>query len=49
MRDRLRHANAPKPIQDAIGGWGREDIGDAYGLGYALEKLKGWLDKVVLK
>jgi integrase len=48
MRDRLRHANAPKPIQDAVGGWGREDVGDTYGLGYGLEHLKVWLDKVVL-
>jgi hypothetical protein len=50
MRDRLRHANAPKSIQDAIGGWGREDIGDAYGLeGEGLNQLKGWLEKVVTK
>lgn len=48
MRDRLRHVNAPKPIQDAVGGWGREDVGDTYGLGYGLEHLKGWLDKIVL-
>lgn len=49
MRDRLRQANAPKSIQDAVGGWGKEDIGDNYGFGYGLEQLKGWLDKVVLK
>jgi len=49
IRDRLRQANAPKSIQDAVGGWGKEDIGDNYGLGYALEQLKDWLDKVVLK
>lgn len=49
MRDRLRNVNAPKPIQDAVGGWGKQDIGDSYGLGYGLETLKGWLDKVVLK
>lgn len=48
MRDRLRHAGAPKPIQDAVGGWGREDVGDSYGLGYGLEHLKIWLNKVVL-
>ncbi|ARO87958.1 integrase [Nitrosospira lacus] len=46
MRDRLRHAHAPKPIQDAVGGWGREDVGDTYGLGYGLVHLKEWLDKV---
>jgi integrase len=48
MRDRLRNVNAPKPIQDAVGGWGKQDIGDSYGLGYGLETLKGWLEKVVL-
>lgn len=48
MRDRLRHAHAPKPIQDAVGGWGREDVADTYGLGYGLEHLKEWLDKVVV-
>ena len=49
MRDKLRLANAPKSIQDAVGGWSKEDRGDNYGLGYSLEQLKGWLDKVVLK
>jgi integrase len=49
IRDRLRQANAPKSIQDAVGGWSKEDIGDNYGLGYGLEQLKGWLNKVVLK
>jgi len=50
MRGRLRHTNAPKSIQDDIGGWGREDIGDAYGLGgEGLNQLKGWLEKVVTK
>jgi integrase len=48
IRDRLRHAGAPKDIQDAIGGWGKEDIGDKYGLGYGLGQLKGWMDKIVL-
>lgn len=48
MRDRLRDVNAPKPIQEAVGGWGKQDIGDNYGHGYALETLKEWLDKVVI-
>jgi integrase len=48
IRDRLRQAGAPKDIQDAVGGWGKEDIGDKYGLGYGLGQLKGWLDKIVL-
>lgn len=48
MRDRLRDVNAPSNIQDAVGGWGKQDIGDNYGHGYALETLKEWLDKVVI-
>lgn len=48
IRDRLRNVGAPKDIQDAIGGWGKEDIGDKYGLGYGLQQLKGWLDKIVV-
>jgi integrase len=48
IRDRLRSVGAPKDIQDAVGGWGKEDIGDKYGLGYGLGQLKGWMDKVVL-
>ena len=47
--DRLRHVETPRDIQDAIGGWGKEDIGDKYGLGYKLEQLRMWLDKTVLK
>ncbi len=49
IRDRLRNVGAPRDIQDAVGGWGKEDIGDKYGLGYGLEQLKMWLDKIVLK
>ncbi|SEL64938.1 Phage integrase family protein [Nitrosovibrio tenuis] len=48
IRDRLRNVGAPKDIQDAVGGWGKEDIGDKYGLGYGLGQLKGWLDKIVI-
>lgn len=49
IRDRLRHVGAPKDIQDAVGGWAKEDIGDKYGLGYGLEQLKRWLQKVVVE
>lgn len=48
LRDRLRNCGAPKSIQDAVGGWSREDVGDKYGLGYELVQLKTWLDKVAL-
>lgn len=43
MRDRLRNANAPKPVQDEVGGWARESIGESYGEGTALSILQGWL------
>lgn len=48
MRDRLRNVNANKEIQDAVGGWGKIDMGEKYGQGYALKLLKEWLDKVML-
>jgi integrase len=48
MRDRLRHANAPQDIQDAIGGWGSRTVGMGYGEGYRLDQLKSYLQKVVL-
>ena len=40
---------ALKDIQDAVGGWGKEDIGDKYGLGYGLAQLREWMDKIVLE
>ena len=48
MRDRLRHANVPQDIQDAVGGWGSRTVNMGYGEGYRLEQLRGHLDKVVL-
>ena len=48
LTDRLRNCGALKSIWDAMGGWSREDVGENYGLGYGLERLKVWLDKVVL-
>lgn len=47
MRDRLRQVNAPKDIQDAIGGWGKQTIADNYGRGYGLQIMHEWLSKVV--
>lgn len=47
MRDRLRHANAPQDIQDAIGGWGSPTVGMGYGEGYRLEQLRSHLEKAV--
>jgi integrase len=48
MRDRLRHANAPQDIQDAIGGWGSRTVGMGYGEGYRLDQLRSYLEKVEL-
>ena len=48
IRDRLRNVGASKDIQDAVGRWGKEDIQGKYGLGYGLQHLKMWLDKIVL-
>ncbi|SEU04824.1 Phage integrase family protein [Paracoccus homiensis] len=46
MRDRLRHVEAPKEVADAIGGWARQSVGDGYGDGYELAKLKEYMDKL---
>ncbi|PTR15068.1 hypothetical protein C8R31_10495 [Nitrosospira sp. Nsp2] len=35
-------------MQDAVGGWGSVDLPDTYGLGYVLDYIKVWLDKVAL-
>ena len=40
MRDRLRNTGATKDIQDAVGGWGEEEISDNYGEGYMLRLLR---------
>lgn len=39
MRDRLRAAQVPHDIQEAIGGWGTRTIGQGYGNGYPLKVL----------
>ena len=43
MRDRLRAVECPSDIIDAIGGWATAGVGQAYGLGYSLEKKWEWL------
>ena len=43
MRDRLRAVECPSDIIDAIGGWTTAGVGQAYGLGYSLEKKLEWL------
>jgi integrase len=47
IRDRLRNVDAPKEIQDAVGGWGRQEIGQQYGEGYAVAQLARWLRKLI--
>jgi beta-glucosidase/6-phospho-beta-glucosidase/beta-galactosidase len=48
MRDRLRHVDTPRDIQDEIGGWGSRSVGQAYGEGYRLSQLKSFMDRIVL-
>lgn len=48
MRDRLRNAEAPVDIADAIGGWARRSVGEGYGKGHRLEVLQKHMKKVVL-
>ncbi|SDR09353.1 Integrase [Rhizobiales bacterium GAS113] len=47
MRDRLRHEDVPKELQDAIGGWGTLSMGQGYGEGYQLGQLRDHLAKVI--
>ena len=45
MRDRLRAVNCPADMIDQIGGWRKKSVGEGYGEGYVLSKLKDWLTK----
>ena len=45
MRDRLRAVNCPAEMIDQIGGWRKRSVGEGYGEGYVLSKLKDWLTK----
>ncbi len=38
MRDRLRAINCPSEMIDQVGGWSPRKPGEAYGIGYSLEK-----------
>ncbi len=48
MRDRLRAAQVPHDIQEAIGGWGARTVGQGYGQGYPLEVLHAHIARTVL-
>ena len=43
LRDRLRAVQCPSDMIDQIGGWSTAGVGQAYGLGYSLEKKWEWL------
>jgi len=47
MRDRLRAVQCPFDIVNQIGGWATAGVGNAYGHGYELDVLHGWMEKVV--
>ena len=47
MRDRLRAVQCPFDIVNQIGGWSTAGVGNAYGSGYGLDVLYGWMEKVV--
>ena len=47
FRDRLRAVECPMDLIDQIGGWKSvSSIGNSYGLGYRMEQLKGFFDKI---
>ena len=43
LRGRLRAAEYPSDVVDAIGGWKTSGVGHGYGNGYPLEVLARWL------
>ena len=49
MRDRLRHVDAPRDIQDQIGGWGSRTVGQGYGEGYLLTQLSAFMERIALR
>jgi integrase len=46
LRDRLRAAECPADIIDAIGGWTTEGVGHQYGKGHSLQVMHGWMRKL---
>lgn len=49
MRDRLREVEAPLELIDQIGGWSSvNNIGSSYGMGYKIEQMRIWLEKISL-
>lgn len=48
MNDRLKEAECPEPIIEAICGWKKDGMVSHYGQGYSLSKKQEFLKKVVL-
>ena len=48
MRDRLREVDCPSDVMDEVGGWSKLSVGQAYGQGSSIERLHGYMSKVVL-
>ena len=48
IEDLMIEANVPKPVQTAIGGWGKSDMSDNYGKGYSLRVKKESLEAALL-
>ncbi|PZU92809.1 MAG: integrase [Chelatococcus sp.] len=48
LRDRLRAAECPADIVDAIGGWTTQGVGHKYGVGYSLEVKHRWMQRIEL-
>ena len=46
MRDRLRAVNCSSEMIDQIGGWSKRSVGKAYGDGYTISQLRGWMLKL---
>jgi len=48
FRDRLRAVEVPLDMIDQLGGWSLQSVGQGYGDGYSIEKLSGWMLKLVM-
>ena len=46
FRDRLRAIECPSEIIDQLGGWSLRSVGQGYGIGYKLDKLVKWINKI---
>ena len=46
FRDRLRAAQCPSDIIDALGGWSTAGVGSSYGDGFELSQKAPWMMKL---